>query len=254
MSPESGVRRWVGSPLAIALLALLFAATAQGAATPLPVGEAQGVRLERSGKLLVLVFTRRAEKLRRRLAGRKVWFGCRDAPDRERLGPTVGGSGSFEVKMPRDRRRLRLGGFDGGDYCRVWLPAEADPVSNRDVVVSIPTTQPGAVFLDEEARAALLGLLLDVAGEVADASSPSAFPSRDRLAERLRALRLPWTIVALAAPADLPPVGAFGYYSDGRRHVAVSVLSASGRRLFLEIAADGDVLHTNIARYLFATE
>lgn len=251
MSPESGAK-WA-IPVAIALLALLLPPPARSATTPLPVGEAQGVRLERSGKLLVLVFTRRAEALRRQVAGRKMWFGCDDVPDRGRLGPSISGALSVEVKVPRDRRRLRLRGFDAGDHCRVWLPAETDGdgPSSRHASVSIPMTQRGAVFLDEEARAVLLGLLLDTAGALADGSSPPAFPTRDGLAEHLRARGPRWSIVALAAPGDQPPADAIGYYSDGRRHVAVSMLSASGRRLFVEIAAEDDVLHTNVGRHLF---
>jgi hypothetical protein len=55
--------------------------------------------------------------------------------------------------------------------------------------------------------------------------------------------------VALGAPSDTPPAGAVGYYSDGAQHAAAVVLSASGKRLFLE--QNGDVLHMNIAKYIF---
>jgi hypothetical protein len=57
------------------------------------------------------------------------------------------------------------------------------------------------------------------------------------------------TLVALETPSGTPPGDAFGYYSDGARHAAAVAVSASGRRLFLEY--DGDVLHTNIVRYMF---
>jgi hypothetical protein len=60
---------------------------------------------------------------------------------------------------------------------------------------------------------------------------------------------VPLPIVALASPADTPPPGSVGYYSDGARHAAAVVLSAAGRRLFVEVDAD-DVLRTNVAMYL----
>ena len=49
----------------------------------------------------------------------------------------------------------------------------------------------------------------------------------------------------LASPADTPPPGRIGYYSDGALHVAVVIVSGSGRRLFIELEPD-DVLHTNV--------
>ena len=55
----------------------------------------------------------------------------------------------------------------------------------------------------------------------------------------------------LASPADTPPPGTVGYYSDGAEHAAAVTLSAAGRRLFIEVDAD-DVLRTNVARYLYA--
>ena len=55
--------------------------------------------------------------------------------------------------------------------------------------------------------------------------------------------------VGLAGPTGTPPPGAIGYWSDGRDHVAVAVLSASGRRLFIE--QDADVVSTNVTGYIF---
>ena len=43
--------------------------------------------------------------------------------------------------------------------------------------------------------------------------------------------------------------GSLGYYSDGHEHVAAAMLSASGRRLFLEY--DGDAVSTNVQPYIF---
>ena len=41
-----------------------------------------------------------------------------------------------------------------------------------------------------------------------------------------------------------------GYYSDGGERAAAVIVSASGRRLFIEYQADG-VLRTNVADYIY---
>jgi hypothetical protein len=233
-----------------ALLVALAApsvATAQG---PLPVGETDGVRVVRDrGGGIVVVFTKRAEKLRRKVAGKLVSVECTEFLPDGRF------SGEITQRAPRRGRRIRTGDRTRGmDYCRVWLAARTvrrgreRTRHSRELVVSIPLTQEGAVFLDEESKVRLMFGLVVV----------SEFGGRDRdrtgyftLAELLEAYprlkRLP--VVALAAPSDTPPAGAVGYYSDGARHVAAVALSTPGRRLFLEF--NGDVLHTNVARYVF---
>ncbi len=62
--------------------------------------------------------------------------------------------------------------------------------------------------------------------------------------------KLAKVVVQLSAPGDTPPPKRIGYYSDGREHLALVILSASGKRLFIEVSA-GDVLSTNVAAYLF---
>src|SRR5829696_1135608 len=57
-------------------------------------------------------------------------------------------------------------------------------------------------------------------------------------------------VVQLQAPGDTPPPKRIGYYSDGQEHTALAILSASGKRLFIEQSA-GDVLSTNVAAHLF---
>jgi hypothetical protein len=54
----------------------------------------------------------------------------------------------------------------------------------------------------------------------------------------------------MASPSETPPAGSVGYYSDGGEHAAAVVVSEAGRRLFVELDA-GDVLHTNVAKYLY---
>jgi len=60
-----------------AILSLVVAASAQA---QLPVGEADGVRVFRERGAIVVKFTPRAEKLRKRVAGRLVSVLCRDLP------------------------------------------------------------------------------------------------------------------------------------------------------------------------------
>jgi hypothetical protein len=66
-----------------------------------------------------------------------------------------------------------------------------------------------------------------------------------------RPLRL--SVVALPTPSDTPPAGSIGYYSDGGHHVAAVVLSALGRRLFLEFDL-GQTIRTNVVEYIYGDE
>ena len=61
------------------------------------------------------------------------------------------------------------------------------------------------------------------------------------------------SVVSLPNPSDTPPAGSIGYYSDGALHVAAVVLSASGRRLFLEGDVD-HVIRTNVLEYLYGDQ
>ena len=62
--------------------------------------------------------------------------------------------------------------------------------------------------------------------------------------------KLARVVVPLPTPGATPPPKRVGYYSDGQEHIALAILSASGKRLFFEESA-GDVLSTNVAAYLF---
>jgi hypothetical protein len=53
--------------------------------------------------------------------------------------------------------------------------------------------------------------------------------------------------------SDTPPEGAIGYYSDAAQHAAAVVLSAMGRRLFLEFDAD-DVIRSNVTTYIYGRD
>jgi hypothetical protein len=100
--------------VAALLLALAVPAAAQ---TPLPVGEADGVRLVRERGELVVVFTPRAKRLWRRVAGKRVDVACVEFLE----GGTR--SGGNLLRAPKRGRRIRTGDGSRVDYCRVWLPA-----------------------------------------------------------------------------------------------------------------------------------
>ena len=235
-----------------ALLLALVLPSASSAQAPLPVGEADGVRIVRERGALVVVFTQRAEKLRRRVAGMRVSVLCTEFTS----GGTNGGG--VTQRAPKRGRRINTGDHTRGmDYCRVWLAARTVTRGGerrrqgREHIVSIPLTQEGAVFLDEQFKAFNLTVLLAASELGAEARNRTGFLSPAQLFPLVRNSRPrpPFALVALAAPSDTPPAGALGYYSDGAKHAAAVVLSASGKRLFLEF--NGDVLHTNIAEYLF---
>ena len=60
---------------------------------------------------------------------------------------------------------------------------------------------------------------------------------------------VPKRFVKLLLPSDTPAARTIGYYSDGAKHAALVTVSASGRRLFVEVSADR-TLYTNVAEYL----
>jgi hypothetical protein len=237
---------------AVVLLVVPSTGMAQAA---LPVGEAHGVRVVRQKGAIVVVFTERAAKRYQRIAGRLVTVECTEQTHYPR-GNTEESSGSVTLRAPKRRRKLETGDATRGiDYCRVWLPARTVRRGDgrtripRRVIVSVPLTQSGAVFLDEESKARGLFRWLFGAEAVAENLKLSGWPSYAQVVEKLGP-EAGQRLVSLASPTDTPPARTIGYYSDGREHVAVATLSRSGRRLFIEAAA-GDVLSTNVARYIF---
>jgi hypothetical protein len=242
---------WGGSRLvcSAALAGAFLLVLAPQAGAQLPVGEADGVRIVRERGAIVVVFTQRAARLYRRIAGKRVSVLCWEFTDN-----SVNGGGGT-LRAPKRRRPLRTGDLTRGmDYCRVWLAARTVRRNGerqrrpRVVIVSIPLTQRGAVFLDEQSKVLDLQRLLFGAGLLAEERSSSAWPTATELLGWLPTRALRPGVVALANPADTPPQEAIGYYSDGQQHVAAVAVSALGRRLFVE--HEGDVLHTNVAGYI----
>jgi hypothetical protein len=233
--------------VAALLLALAVPAAAQ---TPLPVGEADGVRLVRERGELVVVFTPRAQRLWRRVAGKRVDVACVEFLE----GGTR--SGGNLLRAPKRGRRIRTGDGSRVDYCRVWLPARRvgrrgeHQRRGRVLIVSIPFTQEGAVFLDEQLNALGLIGILTISELTAEEAGRKGYLTYAELIEVATDARpgARSLFVELASPSDTPPPEKVGYYSDGAKHAAAVVLSAQGKRLFLEF--NDDVLHTNVARYL----
>jgi hypothetical protein len=244
--------RWGVAGLLVAL-SLVLAVPSAAAQAPLPVGEAKGVRIVREQGALVVVFTQRAERLRRRVAGKLVTIVCTEFMEDGTA------SGEYTLRAPRRGRRINTGDLTRGiDYCQVYRAAyrvRRDGERRRiprTLVASIPLTQTGAVHLDEQAKTLTLIVLLTIAEAIGEDRNISGYPTAAELLEavpgfRPRPARPP--LVALESPSDTPEGGAVGYYSDGDRHVAAVIVSRSGRRLFVEY--EGDVLHTNVAGHLF---
>jgi hypothetical protein len=255
------MKRW--GPLAMVSVVMLAAAPSAGAQTvQLPVGEAHGVRIVRERGAIVVVFTPRAERLWRRVAGRRVSVFCeqRSGPDEFGIVTVDGGGTTF--RAPRHGRRLRTGDLTTGmDICQVSLEPRTVTRNGvrrhhpRRLIVAIPLTQEGAVRLDERARAHALLALVSFAAADAGRRHLEGYPTPSELVAFVPVLTRPikLSVVALSSPSDTPPGGSIGYYSDGAHHVAAVVLSASGRRLFLEFDAD-DIIRSNVVGYIYGDQ
>lgn len=243
--------------LALAIVAVLVFAAPASAAGPLPTGHSQGVKIVWKGSQ-VIVFGKRAAGLYKKIAGRKVIVSCWRLTDGGRNG------GPNPVWAPKRGRVLKTGdGVRDWDYCQVWRPAwtvrrrNTTTYHQRMLVVSIPLTQKGAVYVDEQVKAVGLSALLLFARRGNLSSPTGPFHASSVVVDFMGGvLRLPWfwpgrhPLVALATPDQTPALGAVGYFSDGLEHAAAVTLSASGRRLFIEHQRD-DALHTNVAQYTF---
>jgi len=247
------MRTLTGARAGLLVAPIVLVAAPAAANADLPVGEAEGVRIVRERGALVVVFTQRAERLRKRVAGKLVSVLCTE------LVASGANSGGATQRAPNGGRRIKTGDLTRGmDYCRVWLAARTVKRDGerrrvgRELIVSIPLTQNGAVILDEESKTAGMIGLLTVAGFYAAEGEAGRLPHAAAAARGDRGGARTGAAQARrpGAAHDTPPLGKTGYYSDGREHVAAVVVSASGRRLFIETAAD-NVLHTNVAENRF---
>jgi hypothetical protein len=233
--------------LALALLAP-SAAHAQ-TQTDLPVGEARGVRLVDDHGGLVLIFSHRSAKLRERINSRYAWMECTNLGD----VVSIGFGGNLDV--PRRGRRVPTGfATSNADFCHFFLRAHTvkrhgsrHQIPRRELF-SIPLTQAGAVYLDEESKTRKMLTISLLASLVKDDQKLPGEPTYAQLIQKYP--QLVKVVVQLPAPGDTPPPKRIGYYSDGQEHVALAILSGSGKRLFIEHSAGG-VLTTNVAGYVF---
>jgi hypothetical protein len=222
---------WIAGLVGVALMGLPSAAAAQ---VELPVGEAEGVRIVRERGVVVFVFTSQAKKLWGRVAGRRVKYECTE------LLTDGTFSGSSTERAPKRGRRIWTGDKTRKlDYCTIWLDPRGP---GTELIATIPLTQKGAVYLDEREKAALLSGIVSFARRLADKRGLPGFPTMEPMVGRWSQLgRL---LVSLPDPTGTPAADRVGYWADGAQHIAVVMLSASGRRLFIEF--EGDVLHTNV--------
>jgi hypothetical protein len=93
----------------------------------------------------------------------------------------------------------------------------------------------------------MMGLYFFIALEAEDRGQTTAPTAEQLIGWRPR---LGSVLHPLAGPDDTPPARKVGYWSDGAYHSTVVTVSALGRRLFWE--HEGEVLHTNVARYVYA--
>jgi hypothetical protein len=255
------VRRLLMAGLACAAL-LAWASSADALTVELPVGGAHGVRIVREHGAIVVVFTPRAARLWRRVAGKRVSVMCEHRSPPDDQGFVTEESGGTTMRAPRRGRRIRTGDLTRGmDICRVWLERRVTRrhherrVYPRELIVAIPLTQEGAVRLDEKARALSLLVLLDAASTYGASHRMDGFPQSSELVPLFPRMKRPLrlSVVALSTVSDTPPEGAIGYYGDGTEHAAAVVLSAMGRRLFLEFDAD-EVIRSNVVGYIYGDE
>lgn len=226
----------------VALTFLLMPSTGFAQAE-LPVGEAHGVRVVREHKAIVVVLS---AKLHKRFAGKNLLVSCTTLlEDGANIGSQV-------IRVPRHGRKLFTGDATPRiDFCRVSKPRHRH--APKRILVSVPLTQKGAVFVDEESKTLTMLRVLAIAYVVGEDKNIGDNPTYDELVMALpNRAQAPFKkkVVALAAPGDTPGAGKVGYYSDGDEHLAIAILSASGRRLFIEYAPEG-VFSTNVLSYMF---
>jgi hypothetical protein len=217
------------------------------------------VRVFREQGALVVAFTARAARLYRQVAGRRVSVICTELVPGDGIFSGVNTGGST-FRAPKRRRPIRTGDHTRNlDWCRVWLPARTvrrDGTRERrarELIASVPLTQRGAVYLDEQESTFTMRRLLFAASFATERRNLDGAPTPAELLDFLRdrSPRLSGRrVTALGSSTETPPAGAVGYYSDGEEHVAAVIVSASGRRLFIEYEPGG-VLRTNVAGYMF---
>jgi hypothetical protein len=236
------VRRRSPLLLCIAALAGLLATGTASAAEPvLPLGtDGQGVHLRpgqgrpvHGHRQLVLTFDDSAAELYRRIAGRWLIVGCIRF-DRHPRPFELSAGGTSMQRAPHRRRPIPVVFNRRYDVCTVGVQHGR----RTTVLTRIPLTALGAERLDERNTAVI------VVAAVRLLATPER-PSAATVAAQLHG-------VALADPAQVPPPGVLGVYSDGAEHVYAAQASRAGELLFVEL--EGDVTRSNVLDHLLGED
>jgi hypothetical protein len=222
--------RWPALLVAVAVLAAAPAQAVAGA--PLP-GRAKGVRVVNVHGRLGFVFTRQADGLWKRIAGREVSVECEDV-----IPITPGTSGdvatSVTLRAPtRGRRLVTRQRTRVHDVCRISLVRRGGAEIE---VLDIALDQRGATLLDEVQKA---DVMVDIYGVANSLSKAGHYPPASEVVATVTQ-----EVVELTDPGDTPARGAYGVYSDANQHVEIVAQSSAGRRLFLDFT--GDVFSSNV--------
>jgi hypothetical protein len=207
------------------------------------LGVANGVHVRAVPGGVVVYFGKHATALFRKVRGRDMSLDCTGfAPDGSRA--PVESFISARRAVPQRVRLIRVKllqfpGDGGYDVCEVG-PLEGPPFAR------VPLTARGRTKLDEQHTAEEVVEVVRIAVDLS--TDCRTWPA----ASELIGLGRQYHVVALPAADASPAAGAFGYFSDGAQHMAVSKLTAAGKRLFFELA--GDVTTTNILDALPASE
>lgn len=224
-----------------AVFVALGTAPAQAQTTTLPVRQADGVKLTPlSNGTVRLTFTKKAGRAYREIAGKRIVIGCWDVDE--------GFTGGEVLRAPKRRSSFLIEEADASkrDLCEVRL--DSRPTARPPAAV--PLTQAGAVYLDERSTAARVLTVLFLPGLDDESKGTEEVLTWEEFRAAVRADFLEaLQVVELVAPGDTPPPGKVGYFGDGDTHLVVAAPTATGRRLFFEVLADGEV-RTNILGFL----
>ncbi|HEX7292562.1 MAG TPA: hypothetical protein VF250_15690 [Conexibacter sp.] len=232
-------RRLTGLLCLLGIAGLLLGATASAAEPVFPLGtDGQGMRLTAKPvgypphrhKDLFLTFDASAAERYREIAGRMLLVSCVRFDRHPRVFQFNAGAAS-EQRAPRGPQPIAVLIGRRYDVCKV------DVRHGRGVTTlgRIPLTPLGAERLDE----------FYVSEAVVTAARLLARPARPSAAS-VAALRHG---VVLDAPAQTPPPGTLGVWSDGAQHAYAAQVTRAGKLLFVDL--DGGVTRTNVADYLF---
>jgi hypothetical protein len=241
--------RSLAALVAVAAAAWGGAEQAHAAPAPLPLGtDGHGVRIVQRGhpaRLVVLLSAKR----HRALAGHQLVIVCTPVPQVALGGGTTTGRRDFrEVPLPPGSTHVRLhvppkrgplatGLSPRGDWCALTLrKRDGDQGVTSQRFAIVPLTDAGAAFVDE--RAVAVRVIVSVL--LLEPGFPHQ-PSVQRIARTMHA-------IVLSSPAQTPPPGQLGIYSDGHAHAYAAQTDRAGDLLFYE--QDDDVLRTNLLRYL----